>query len=148
MQLLLVLGIVFAIVAVLFALQNNIPVAVTLAVWHFEGSLALVLLLALGLGVLITGLLSSPAVIRRQWLAARLRRHLADLEREAIECQAQNRALAAELARLSPASAAADETSAGAEETSAGAEEKPYVGLRTLLAGQSDAKPEADTTRG
>jgi len=131
MQLVLVLGIVFAIVAVLFALQNNIPVAVTLAVWHFEGSLALVLLIALGLGVLITGLVSSPAVIRRQWLAARLRRRVADLEREAIECQAQNRALAAEVARLSPAGANAIPTDA---------EEKPYVGMRALLAGEPETK--------
>lgn len=137
MQLVLVLGIVFAIVAVLFALQNNIPVAVTLAVWHFEGSLALVLLIALGLGVLITGLVSSPAVIRRQWLAARLRRRVADLEREAIECQAQNRALAAEVARLSPA---------GADAIPADAEEKPYVGMRALLAGEPDSRD--DDTRG
>ncbi len=137
MQLVLVLGIVFAIVAVLFALQNNIPVAVTLAVWHFEGSLALVLLLALGLGVLITCLLSSPAVIRRQWLAARLRRRVADLEREAVECQAQNRTLAAELARLSPADA-----------SDVGAEERPYVGLRTLLASDSDRRDPQDKTPG
>jgi hypothetical protein len=108
-----------------------------LAVWHFEGSLALVLLLALGLGVLITGLLSSPAVIRRQWLAARLRRRVADLEREAVECQAQTRALAAELARLSPPTA---------EASRADAEEKPYVGMRALLAGEPD--PRDDSTRG
>jgi len=126
MQLMLVLGIAFAIVAVLFALQNNIPVAVTLAVWHFEGSLALVLLLALGLGVLITGLLSSPAVIRRQWLAARLRRRVADLEREAAEWQARNRELAAEVARS---------TLANADASNVDAEEKPYVGMRALLAG-------------
>jgi len=136
MQLMLVLGIVFAIVAVLFALQNNIPVAVTLAVWQFEGSLALVLLLALGLGVLITGLVSSPAVIRRQWAAARLRRRVAELEREAAEWQAQNRTLAADLERLSPAGSA----------QAGGAEDKPYVGLRTLLASDSDVK--ADPTRG
>jgi lipopolysaccharide assembly protein A len=137
MQLVLVLGIVFAIVAVLFALQNNIPVAVTLAVWHFEGSLALVLLIAVGLGVLITGLVSSPAVIRGQWQAARLRRRVADLEREAIECQAQNRALAAEVARLSPS---------GAEALAADAEEKPYVGMRALLAGEPNSRD--DGTRG
>ncbi len=137
MQLVLVLGIVFAIVAVLFALQNNIPVAVTLAVWHFEGSLALVLLIALGLGVLITGLLSSPAVIRRQWMAARLRRRVAELERELAESQGQNRALAAEVARLSPTGTAAD-----AIDT----EEKPYVGMRALLAGEPD--PRDDGTRG
>jgi len=137
MQLMLVLGIVFAIVAVLFALQNNIPVAVTLAVWQFDGSLALVLLIALGLGVLITGLLSSPAVIRGQWVAARLRRRVAELEREAAECQAQNRALAAEVARLSPA---------GAEAILADAEEKPYVGMRALLAGEP--APRDDDTHG
>ncbi len=137
MQLVLVLGIVFAIVAVLFALQNNIPVAVTLAVWHFEGSLALVLLIALGLGVLITGLLSSPAVIRRQWMAARLRRRVAELERELAESQGQNRALAAEVARLSTTGTAAD-----AIDT----EEKPYVGMRALLAGEPD--PRDDGTRG
>ena len=131
MQLLLVLGVVFAIVAVLFALQNNIPVAVSLAVWQFEGSLALVLLLALGLGVLITGLLSSPAVIRQQWIAARLRRRVAELEREAAEWQAKNRALAADLERVS---------STGALAEAIGAEQKSYVGLRTLLAGDADEK--------
>ncbi len=131
MQLVLVVGIVFAIAAVLFALQNNVPVAVTLAVWHFDGSLALVLLLALGLGVLITGLLSSPAVIRRQWLAARLRRRVAELEREAAEQLAQNRELAAEIARLSPAS-----TAEGVSAT----EEKSYVGMRALLTGEADAR--------
>ena len=66
MQLMLIFGITFAIAAVAFALQNNISVVVTMAVWQFEGSLALVLLLALGLGVLIAGLLSSPTVIRGQ----------------------------------------------------------------------------------
>lgn len=140
MQLVLILGIVFAIVAVLFALQNNVPVAVTLAIWHFDGSLALVLLIALGLGVLITGLVSSPAVIRRQWLAARLRRRVADLEREAAECHAQNRVLTAEVARLSPA---------GADPNYADATEKPYVGLRTLLAGEAaDIKADDPVDKG
>ena len=56
MQLMLIAGIVFAIGAVVFALQNNSAVVVTLALWNFEGSLAVVLLAAVGLGVLITGL--------------------------------------------------------------------------------------------
>jgi uncharacterized integral membrane protein len=40
MQLTLIVGIIVAIGAVLFALQNNTPVVVALAVWRFEGSLA------------------------------------------------------------------------------------------------------------
>ena len=64
MQLALIFGIVIAAGAVIFALQNNIPVTVTLGLWGFDGSLALLLLLALGLGVLVAGLVSSPAAPR------------------------------------------------------------------------------------
>ena len=64
MQLALIFGIVIAAGAVIFALQNNIPVTVTLGLWGFDGSLALLLLLALGLGVLVAGLVSSPPYIR------------------------------------------------------------------------------------
>ena len=46
MQLILISGITIAIGAVVFALQNNAPVVVTLALWTVEGSLALVLLVA------------------------------------------------------------------------------------------------------
>jgi len=132
MQLMLIAGIVFAIGAVVFALQNNSAVVVTLALWNFEGSLAVVLLVAVGVGVLITGLVSTPSVIRGQWSASRLRRQVAELEREAVEQQARNAVLAAELERLTPATTAAAE-----------APEKPYVGLRTLLAGDDQEKPPA-----
>jgi len=60
MQVLLILGIVFAIGAVTFALQNSIPVTVVFAFWHYDSSLAVVLLVALGLGALIAGLVSTP----------------------------------------------------------------------------------------
>jgi putative membrane protein len=129
MQLMLIFGIVFAIGAVVFALQNNVAVVVTLALWSFEGSLAVVLLLAIGLGVLITALLSTPAVIRSQWATQRLRRQLVNLEREVAEQQGRNTTLAAELDRLAPAAAPISEP------------EKPYIGLRTLLAGDDEAKP-------
>src|SRR5471030_1786879 len=80
MQLFLILGIVFAIGAVTFALQNSVPVSVVFAFWHYDSSLAVVLLVALGLGALIAGLLSTPSVIKGQWAGARLRRQVAILE--------------------------------------------------------------------
>ena len=131
MQLMLIAGIVFAIGAVVFALQNNSAVVVTLALWNFEGSLAVVLLVAVGVGVLITGLVSTPSVIRGQWSASRLRHQVAELERAAVEQQARNQILAAELERLTPTAAAAE------------APEKPYVGLRSLLAGDDQEKSPA-----
>lgn len=81
MQLTILIGLVFAIGAVVFALQNNVPVTVTFMLWRFDSSLAMVLLLAMSLGVLITALLSTPAVLRLQWTAARQRRRITGLER-------------------------------------------------------------------
>lgn len=100
MQLMIIMGIAFSIGAVLFALQNNVAVAVTVAAWQFEGSLALVLIMALGLGMLIMGLLSSPAVIRRQWDSARLRHQIGNLEQEVLDLKRHNHELAVDLARL------------------------------------------------
>jgi uncharacterized integral membrane protein len=102
MQLLLIFGIVFAIAAVLFALQNNALVTVTVALWHFESTLAVVLLLAIGLGVLITGLVSTPTVLRGQWSGARLRRQVAALEKEKAALEQRIAALEAEAARNRP----------------------------------------------
>ena len=129
MHLMLILGIVFAIGAVVFALQNNVAVIVSIALWQFEGSLALVLLVALGLGVLIAGLVSSPTVIRGQWVASRLRHQVAELEEKLSQQQLRNNELAAELAKLTPATGMPEPV-----------EEKPYVGFREMLAGDDDVK--------
>lgn len=131
MQLLLILGIVFAIGAVVFALQNTMSVIVSIAMWQFEGSLALVLLVALGLGVLIAGLVSSPTVIRGQWTASRLRHQVAELEQKLGQQQLRNNELAAELAQLAHDAAIHERKPV---------EEKPYVGFREMLAGEDDLK--------
>ena len=94
MQLGLIVGIVCAIGAVIFAMQNIAPVTVTLGFWNFENSLALVLLVTLCLGALIAGLVSSPAMIRRQWAIARMSRQIADLELRLAEHEKRNAELA------------------------------------------------------
>lgn len=128
MQLLLIFGVAFAIAAVAFALQNNIPVTVTFALWSFDGSLAIVLLIALGLGVLIAGLVSSPTMIKGQWTASRLRRQVNDLEKEKAalgqrirEGEQRVHALEGQLEQLNPQLKDVTETP------------KAYVGLKTLL---------------
>ena len=133
MQLLLIFGIVFAIAAVAFALQNNVPVTVSLLVWSFDSSLAMVLLLAIGLGAIIAGLVSSPAVVRGQWAAARLRRQVAALEGDKADLVQRIGALEAVLKRVDPLAEVAPEQPP-----------KPYVGLKTLLT--SGGKPGSDPT--
>ena len=130
MQLALIFGIVIAAGAVIFALQNNIPVTVTLGLWGFDGSLALLLLLALGLGVLVAGLVSSPAVIRRQWAVSRLTRQVSDLESRLAEQEKRNLELAANLA--------AERAARPQPEPIDAPPEKPYFGLRTLLGGSRE----------
>jgi putative membrane protein len=80
MQVLVLIGLALMIGAVTFALQNNVPVTVTFLLWRFDGSLAMVLLLAAGLGAIAVTLLSTPSVLRLQWGSARQRRQIAALE--------------------------------------------------------------------
>ena len=137
MQLGLIIGILFAIMAALFAMQNIVPVVVSLGFWSFEGSLALVLLMTLGLGALIAGLLSSPAMIRRQLNTSKLARQMADLERKLADEARRNEELTAEVARLrKPVAPEAAPTAAPTE----AAPEKNYVGLRSRMAGEQEAR--------
>ncbi|MBZ0104146.1 MAG: LapA family protein [Sulfuricella denitrificans] len=125
MQLLLIFGVSIAIGSVMFALQNNVPVTVNFAFWRFDSSLAMVLLLALGMGVVIAAMISSPAVIKGQWTASRLRRQLTGLEKDKAALEQKIGKLEAKLASTNPPSLPVTE------------EEKPYVGLKTLLTGGS-----------
>ena len=128
MQLLLILGIVFAIGAVTFALQNNVPVTIVFAFWRYDSSLAVVLLVALGLGALIAGLVSTPSVIKGQWTGARLRRQVASLEDDKAFLERRVRELESEMARKTPAPLPAAEEAA------------PYVGLKALMMAYEEKK--------
>ena len=66
MQLLLIVALGLAILTVIFALQNPIPVGVTFLIWRFEGSLALVLISTFALGVIVSLLISIPAIVKRR----------------------------------------------------------------------------------
>lgn len=132
MQLILIFGITIAIGSVMFALQNNVPVTVTFAIWRFDSSLAMVLLLALGLGVIVAALLSSPAILKGQWAISRLRRQLSNIEKEKVSLEQKISELEKEQARISPTTAKAPE------------EEKPYVGLKAILTGGASGKIEGE----
>jgi putative membrane protein len=88
MQLITILGIVVAALGVAFALQNNVPVTVTFLIWRFDSTLAMVLLLALGLGAIIVALVLTPTALRKQWLLLRQRKEIASLNATVKELQA------------------------------------------------------------
>lgn len=132
MQLIIVLAMVLGIASVAFALQNNVPVTVTLLVWRFDSSLAMVLLLAFALGGLVVALASTPGTIRRQWTASRLARQIQDLERE------QQR-LNEEVAMLRSRAVTPEAVGMGASSGPEQHEDRPYVGLKQLIVGRDPA---------
>ncbi len=77
---LFIIGLLLGGVAVMFVLQNVAPVTVAFFGWQFEGSLALVLLLAILGGMLISWFLSLPQMFRLSDLRWRNKRLQKDLE--------------------------------------------------------------------
>jgi lipopolysaccharide assembly protein A len=67
MVFLVIIGLIMTIVAVLFALQNAAVVTINFGAWQLEQSLAIVLIATLGLGIIISMLLSLPTIFRQRW---------------------------------------------------------------------------------
>jgi len=76
----LILALAFAVVAVIFALQNPTMVTVSMFGYPFEGSLALVILVAVAVGILIGVLVMTPGRIKSSLSNARNRKKIGSLE--------------------------------------------------------------------
>ena len=80
MQLQLIVAIIVAILAVVFALQNAVPITVSFLTWRFESSLALVLLITVALGVIMSLLVSVPSMIKRRKIISNQKKKIQVLE--------------------------------------------------------------------
>lgn len=79
MPLFIIAALIIALGAIVFALQNPAPVVVNFLVWQTEGSLALVFLITLAVGVLIGLLVFVPTLIRRNLKISHQKRQTDDL---------------------------------------------------------------------
>lgn len=70
----LFIGLILGAVAVIFALQNLEVITVTFLAWQLDGSLAVILILAVTTGVLIGVLVSLPGAIRSSFQISSLRK--------------------------------------------------------------------------
>jgi len=80
MQIFLFFALIISILAIIFAIQNNSTIEVSFFLWKFEGSLALVLLISMAVGALISFLASLPTNIKIRWALRNQRKRLADME--------------------------------------------------------------------
>jgi uncharacterized integral membrane protein len=77
-----IIGIILGGGLVVFALQNLTPVMVSFLGWNFEGSVALIVLIAFLGGVIISLLFSLSSAIGGMMNEARLKKHNAHLQKE------------------------------------------------------------------
>lgn len=103
MQIRLIVALVISILAVFFALQNATPVTVNLLVWQFQGSLAVILLISLMVGVLLSLLISMPATIKRRRTTADQHKRTLELEKDLADRDAKIKELEARLSERRPA---------------------------------------------
>jgi len=74
MILFLILGLIIGGVSVIFVLQNITPITVTFFTWHIDGSLSVILLLALLSGMLISAFILLPSFIKVEWQVRKLKK--------------------------------------------------------------------------
>lgn len=82
MILFIFLGAILGALSVIFVLQNIIPITVTFLTWHIEGSLAVVLFIALLVGVTIALLMLLPSLIRDEYRYSQIKKQKKEIENE------------------------------------------------------------------
>jgi lipopolysaccharide assembly protein A len=84
----LILALVIAIIAVIFALQNTAIITIGFFVWKVTGSLSLVLLVTLAIGVLIGLLFLAPSAVKSSFQVSGHRKRITSLEKELADHKA------------------------------------------------------------
>lgn len=80
MQILLIFSFIIAFLAILFAIQNTEIVSIRYLLWETQGSLALILFIALVAGALISYLATTPGQIKQRMASSSQRKQIAELE--------------------------------------------------------------------
>ena len=112
----IILVLLVAIVAVVFALQNTAAITVSFFTWSVSASLSLLLIVTLALGFILAILMMAPSLFKRGWLTSGLKRKVASLEREKA-AQGKKDAVTAAAAVASEAAAKVEEASSANSNT-------------------------------
>jgi uncharacterized integral membrane protein len=82
MRIFFAIALILALLVTVFAVLNNEPITVSFLIWEFKGSLALVLMITLMLGIIIGVLLMAPGSVRNRLQIGGLQRSVRSLEQE------------------------------------------------------------------
>ena len=81
MQILLIFSFIIAFVAILFAIQNTDIVSIRFLLWETQGSLALILFIALVAGALMHYLATTPGQIKQRMANSGQRKQITETEK-------------------------------------------------------------------
>ncbi len=87
MRIIFVFALLLILLVTIFAVQNNASIDIKLLFWEINGSLALVLVIALILGILIGFLVSTPTALRKRTQLSELRKRLRMVETDLEEAR-------------------------------------------------------------
>jgi uncharacterized integral membrane protein len=85
----LIIALVISAIAVVFALQNTMTVVISFLTWQITGSLSLVLLATLAIGILIGLLVLAPSMLSHAITASSQRKRILTLEKELSDKQSR-----------------------------------------------------------
>lgn len=81
----LIVALLIAVIAVIFALQNTMTVTISFLAWEITGSLSLVLLITLAIGAVIGLLVLTPSAIKHTITLSNNRKRIGALEKQVEE---------------------------------------------------------------
>ncbi|MFV1858451.1 MAG: lipopolysaccharide assembly LapA domain-containing protein [Anaerolineales bacterium] len=88
MRIFIAIALILALLVTVFAVQNNQPITINFLFWSIEGSLALVLMITLVLGIVVGVLLMAPGYIRSRIQVGSLQRAARSMELESDSAEA------------------------------------------------------------
>jgi uncharacterized integral membrane protein len=86
-QIFLLIAALIAVLAVIFALQNAVPITVSFLFWQVESSLALILIVAFIAGLITSFLFNILSDIKRTRATASLEKQVEETKKEVITVQ-------------------------------------------------------------
>ena len=107
MQILLIFSFVIAFLAILFAIQNTTVTSIRFLIWETEGSLALVLFIALVAGALISYLATAPGQIKQRMTISSQRKRITEVEGQLTSTQEELQGTKEQLQQIEEMSQAA-----------------------------------------
>ncbi|MFL7892019.1 MAG: lipopolysaccharide assembly LapA domain-containing protein [Anaerolineales bacterium] len=87
MQILLIFSFIIAFLAIIFAIQNTGVTSIRFLIWESEGSLALILFIAMAAGALISYLVTAPNQIKGRMTISNQRKRIAEVESQLSSTQ-------------------------------------------------------------